>query len=399
MSPTTSTQSGTNQLIGQAQQQGQALQNQYNQQATQYQGQYGADVNKSNQAYNQLQQYTQNMPNYGSLYGQYQKGQQADLGYNPATTQQAATGLTSAENIMSALPQAVNQMGNYSGATAGQIANNYSNMAGNIQGQVTNANNALTNQLGMFNAAAGAANQQTTQALGGAQLQSQNYQALYTQANQQMATAGQTMTQIEGLQQQQGYLTSEQVNQYQSAYNGYVTAQAAATQANAAAKLAAARTTQANLQNQSLQNQLNIANSPAMSQRTGGGYNFVSSAQGGKSPISAATYAQQTGQPIVKLLQTMAAGGDQGAANALREIQGKNSQWVSQQQNLSPFLWGVPSQTISSILGNTSGYTLPQSSAPASPTVSRPTGVPFLPANYPQSNQINQNGGQLPWYF
>jgi hypothetical protein len=247
-------QAATSQLIGQAQSKGQQLQNQYDTQSAQTQQQYQQTYGQAQQAYQNLQNYNQQLANtnYGDVFAQRQQQQQGQLGYNPATTQQAATNLTAGENIMAQLPQATNQMGNYSGATAGQETQNYSNMAGNINAQLTNANNALQNQLGMYTAAAGAANQQATQQLAGAQLASQNYQALYTQANQQMATAGQTMTQIEQLQQSQGYATAQQVAAYQGAYNDYIKAQAAAEQASAAMVSAQA---QANLQNQQAQYQ------------------------------------------------------------------------------------------------------------------------------------------------
>jgi hypothetical protein len=233
MAPTN--QAATSALIGQAQSKGQQLQNQYDTQSAQTQNQYQQTYNQANSAYQNLQNYNKQIANtnYGDQFKQAQQYQQGQLGYNPATTQAAAKNLTSSENIMAALPQATNQMGNYSGATAGQEAQNYTNMAGNVNAQMTNANNALQNQLGMYGAAAGAANQQTTQQLAGQQLASQNYQALYQNATSQMQTAGQVMTQVEGLQQQQGYLTAQQVAAYQGAYNGYITAKAAAESAAA----------------------------------------------------------------------------------------------------------------------------------------------------------------------
>jgi hypothetical protein len=233
MAPTN--QAATSALIGQAQSKGQQLQNQYDTQSAQTQNQYQQTYGQAQQAYQNLQNYNNQLANtnFGDVFSQRQNQQQAQLGYNPATTQAAAKNLTAGENIMAQLPQATNQMGNYSGATAGQEAQNYTNMAGNVNAQLTNANNALQNQLGMYSAAAGAANQQTTQQLAGAQLASQNYQALYSNATQQMQTAGQVMTQVEGLQQQQGFLTAQQVKAYQDAYNGYIQAQAAAESASA----------------------------------------------------------------------------------------------------------------------------------------------------------------------
>lgn len=282
MSPTS--QANTNQLINQAEATGSQLQNQYNTQSAQTQQQYQDTYNQANQAYQNLQGYNNQIANtnYGQVYQQNETAQQQQLGYDPAQAKQAndlalqaVQGATTAENIMGALPQATNQMSNYSGATAGQVAGNYANMSQNINAQATNASNLLQNaqgeqgaMTGEFNAAAGAANQQVTQQLAGQTLASQNYQALYSNATQEMQTAGQTMTQIEQLQQQQGYVTAQQVAAYQNAYNGYISAQASAEQASAAMVQAKASANLANqqaayqqMQNSTLQQAMNQINS------------------------------------------------------------------------------------------------------------------------------------------
>ena len=206
--------------------QGAANQSMYNAQVPQLQSQYNQAQGQANQYgsqysnfLNQLpQNYTSDMNQIGSM-----------MGYNPQTTQNAAQGLTSAENIMGALPQAVNQMGNYSGATAGQVAQNYGNMAGNISQQVTNANNALQNQLGMFGQMQTGAQNITGQ-------QTTGYGQLYSTAVNQMQTAAQTMQQIETLQQSQGTATAGQIASYNQAYQSYQQAQLAAAQIAEASK-------------------------------------------------------------------------------------------------------------------------------------------------------------------
>lgn len=248
MQPINQTSAGTAQLENQARAQGQALQNQYNRQAGQTYGEYQQQRGQANQAYQNLLNYTKNLPNYGQLYGQYQQGQENQLGYNPQTMQNYAKNATTLAETMANLPQAVQQQGNYSGATAGQIAQNYAAQAPQIAQAQAGTNAGLQNYLNMYQAASGAAQQQAQNALAGQQLASQNYQTLYSEANKQMATAGQVLNNIEGLQQQQGYLTAQQVSAYQNARNNYISAQAAAE--NAAANMISAQANAAKINQQ-----------------------------------------------------------------------------------------------------------------------------------------------------
>jgi hypothetical protein len=63
-----------------------------------------------------------------------------------------------------------------------------------------------------------------------------------------MQTSGQVLNQIQQLQQQQGYLTANQVSSYQQAYNSYMEAQAAQEQASASMLQAKAQSAQINQQ-------------------------------------------------------------------------------------------------------------------------------------------------------
>ena len=228
------TQAATNSDIAGAVKQGNALQNTYNTQASQLKGQYGTDVGQSNIAYNNLQNYNNTIQGGGSQYGTYLNGAMALSGYNPAGVQSAVSNLNRLQlNAANLVPMTQAGAGNAYGSSGAQIANAYGNTANNLAQGTQGEQGYLTNQNNFLNSAANIANQQATQQLTSEQLKSQNYQQLYSTSVAQMQAAGQTMAQIEGLQQQQGYLTAEQVNQYQSAYNGLVTAQAAAQNAQA----------------------------------------------------------------------------------------------------------------------------------------------------------------------
>ena len=370
MNPNLTTQAGTQQLINQAYQQGQALQNQFNQQSSQLQGQYGQDVNaanyqrgvannqlsQANSAYQNLLNYTQNLP---STYTKDIGTVGGALGYNPALTSAASQNSANIAEAYANVPRAAQQMSNYSGATAGQETQNLSNMASNLSGANAQANQLYQNQLAAQANVLGGVNQivnnQQTgygNLLTGANATLQGANQLYSNAVNQMQTAGQTMQQIESLQQQQGVLTSQQVTAYQNAYTNYMQAKAAAAASYAAANASNAKARASNLASYGAYQKL----MPTMAQRQGGGYNFTYNGQ----PISAETYAQLTNTPFSNLLQTMAAGGDTGARQAYSQLQldqsigGITPQLL--QQELGPsFTWGynpsrAPIPTMQSIM-------------------------------------------------
>lgn len=236
-----------------AQAQGQARQRALDTQARQAQGQYGQTFNQANQAYGNLLNYTKNLQSGQDLYNQQLNQAQNQYGFNPGDLLKANQAIARTQTTLANLPQAIQQQGNYYGTTAGSEAANYGAQAGNLnaveQGQA-NAANAFQQTLA---ATQNQANQAAALGLQSQQLGSQNYQALYSQANQQAATAAQNMQAIEGMAQQQGYLTAEQTAQYWNSYNGYVSANAAAKQASAALISANASAQLQNLEYQQLQ--------------------------------------------------------------------------------------------------------------------------------------------------
>jgi hypothetical protein len=293
MAPTN--QANTNQLIGNAEATGNQLQNQYNTQSAQTQQQYGQTYNQANQAYQNLQNYNQQLPQqYMQNANQIAQG----AGYNQQTLQNSMNNATALSETMANLPQATNQMGNYSGATAGQVAGNYARMAPNIATAQAGANTALANQQAAYQIGQTGAQNITSQ-------QSGNYQALYSQANAQMQTAAQTMAQIEQLQQQQGGVTAQQVAAYQGAFNGYIQAQAAAEGARTQMISAQATASQTNQQ---------VAMANAMSQELQKIY--------GPNWAQAAAYLNKGQQPPTSLLS----GGNQSIISILGGPSGGNLQ-------------------------------------------------------------------------
>lgn len=219
MFPTTTTGINTQYQgdINAAKANGQALQTQDNNLVNTQTGQYNNAVANQNKSYGNLLNYTQNLPSYRNLYSNYFNQGAGNLGYNPSTTQTAANNLTATENIQSALPTAANQAANYSGATAGQIAQDYQNMANSINPALTNANNALTNQLALYNAANTFANNASNTAITGEGQKVGAYNDLYSNANTQAQNMASLLASTLGTQQTQGTATANQISTYNAA--------------------------------------------------------------------------------------------------------------------------------------------------------------------------------------
>ncbi len=212
---------------------GQNLQNQYNQQASQQYGQYQGAQGQANSAYGNLKSYNDSMANPEDLYNQALSSAQSMYGFDPKQLLVANQNLARTNTTMANLPQAIQQQGNYYGTTAGSEAQNYSNQAGNLQNVLAGQSNTANAFGNVLSATQNQANQAAQLGLQGEQLKSQNYAQMYSTAVSQMQSAGQTLAQLENLQQQQGTLTAGQVAAYRNAYSTYVTAQANAAQAYA----------------------------------------------------------------------------------------------------------------------------------------------------------------------
>lgn len=229
MAPTTL--ANTNTDVNNALSTGAANQAALNTQSGQLQGQYGTDVNNANTAGQTAAGYVSGIQNAGTNYGTDLTAAQNMYGFNPSSLALANTNLLNTQTALNYAPQSAQQAGNYYGTTAGQTQNAYNNMAGNLNTTLGNQTNAVAQYQNLLAATQQQANQQS-----GLTLQSQTAQATaaesqYQNSVSQMQAAGSTMASIENLAQQQGYLTSEQVANYTGAYNNYLSAQQAASQA------------------------------------------------------------------------------------------------------------------------------------------------------------------------
>lgn len=253
-----------NQNIAQAKAQGGQLQQQYNDQSQQLYGQYHDAVGQANAANSNATQAANAIENGGDVYGKDLNTQENSVGFNPASLTQANKNLTAIQNQVAYAPTAAQQSGNYYGTTAGGTTNIYSGLMANLNPGLTNATNAAGNLTNEYGQLTNAANQQAGLTVSSEQNKASDLANVYASAVNQMQAAGATMSSIENLQQQQGFVTAQTVAQYQNAYSTYITAQAAATTAaanmttaQAGAGLTNAQTASQNLTNQQSQNALN----------------------------------------------------------------------------------------------------------------------------------------------
>ncbi len=217
-----------------AQKKGASLQATYDKQAGQQYNTYKANQKQSTSAYNNLLNYTKSMSDPAQQYGQYLTGAQQMYGFDPKQLLQANKNLANTNTTLANLPQATAAQGNYYGTTAGAQANNYAQQAGNLQALLSGQSNTVNAYKDVLGATQNQANQQATLGLQGQQQKSQNYQKLYDTSVNQMQVSGGVLNQLQTLQQQQGFLTAQQVAQYRNAYSQYVSAQAAQASASAA---------------------------------------------------------------------------------------------------------------------------------------------------------------------
>ena len=208
-----------------------------NQQSAQTQQQYGQQFASAQAAQNQLQDYTNSIQGGGQQAQDYLSQQYKQLGIDPQAIQSANQQIARTQTALQNSAQAAQQQGGGYGMTAGGAAQGLTNLQGNLN-QTLNAQSnqatALSAQLdqALKNATMIESSQQTSQ-----QQKLSGYQNAANVAQQLAATAGDTMTKIESLAQQQGYVTSETVQMYQKSKADLISANATATTAAAQANL------------------------------------------------------------------------------------------------------------------------------------------------------------------
>lgn len=238
----------------QAYQQGQQRQQQLDVTAAQRTGEYNQQLGAAQQAQRQLADYTRSLQGGGEQAQQYLQQRYQTLGINPQAIQQASQQIARTQTALQAAPQAAQQAGGGYGMTAGGQAQ----ALANLQGGLTNVLGAQTAQLNslstMMNQALQEASMVEQSQLTSQEQKQKGYSDAAQLAQGLANTAAGVMNNVMGLAQQQGYVTAQQVGQYQTARAELIKANAAATSAGAQAALYASQARYQNMINQALEN-------------------------------------------------------------------------------------------------------------------------------------------------
>lgn len=218
----------------QAQAQGDADAAGYQQQANNYSNQFNQYRTQADSANSDLQNYNKNMVDPSTLYQNALTNAQGSMGFDPKSLSTATTNLTQSQNALLGLNEAASRGVGGVGLTGAQLGQYYSQNSAPLQGVIGQQNNAVQNLGNLYNTSLTQANQQAGLGFQGQQLKSANYNQVYQNALAQSDQASKNMQYYQTLYQNQGQLTSQEVQGYLGAYNAKVTAEAAAQQAYAA---------------------------------------------------------------------------------------------------------------------------------------------------------------------
>ena len=203
-----------------------ALENEFNQQASQRVNEYNTSYNNAQNAQNDLSNFTKNMQSGTDIYAKQLGLANQNAGYDVNNLNQAQNQVSQLTGIMGGLPRALQASNANYGATAGNVANQYATTGANLNQSLQLANQNAQNQLAKQSAGLTGA-QNATQA--GVQTQDQQRQAYAaTAANSVsvMQNAQAEMNAIQTLAQQQGAITAQQQQVWANAQANYAAAQA-----------------------------------------------------------------------------------------------------------------------------------------------------------------------------
>lgn len=242
-----------------------ALQNFYNQNATNATNQYNEAYNKSNQAQSDLSNFTKNMVSGNDAYQRQLQLANQNAGYNVNNLNQAQNQVSQLTGILGGLPRALQASNANYGATAADVANQYATTGANLNQSLQLANQNAQNQLAKQQAGLTGAQQGTQAVLSAQDQQRQAYAATANNAQQIMATAQTQMQQMIAAQQQGQQITAKDQEIFGNLRKAYADAEQAYSQANLNLKNAEAQSlanqqTQNYMGSQAYQNELKYGN-------------------------------------------------------------------------------------------------------------------------------------------
>ncbi len=245
-----------NQLIQQAQAQGQARQTDYINKANDFRNQMNTAKGQAGTAQGQMSDFNKYMQNEGSaknLYNTALTNQQKMTGYDQGQMQNAMRSLSQSQGSLSAYNDFANTAASKWGMNAGGVAAANAGAQQGINNNIAAASQGMSNQQQAYQLAQTGANQEAGLGLQQQQTQLAGYQAVYDQAFKQQQEAGANMQAYEKMAQDQGGLTAQQIQMYQN--SAKLVADAQASMASAQAAIAQAEYSRAQAAGQNLSNQ------------------------------------------------------------------------------------------------------------------------------------------------
>lgn len=230
-----------------------ALQDFYNKNAENATNQYNQAYGASNQAQNDLTNFTKNMQSGTDMYAKQLQAANQNAGYDVNNLNQAQNQVSQLTGIIGGLPRAIQANNANYGATAGNVANQVATTGANLNQSLQLANQNAQNQIAKQQAGLSGAQAATTAGIQQQDVQRQAYTSAAQNAAAIMASAQTQMQQMVAAQQQGQQITAKD----QETFGNLRAAYAQAAQAYAAANLAAKQAQAQELQNQQTQNYMN----------------------------------------------------------------------------------------------------------------------------------------------
>ena len=215
--------------------------------ASNYQGQYNTDTAQAATANQNLSDYTTYMQNAGNPLNLYNtgitQGEQAQ-GFDPKVLAAATGNLTNTENAINQVNQASQSSTGGYGLSGSQLGSYYGSISQPLQQAATAQNTAVGNYQQLYQNALTQGQQGAALGFQGEQQTSSNLNQIYQNAQNQASQALSMVQFFNQLASTQGGLNAQQQQYYAQSVAALQTAQAAMTQANAAAKLASTQAAQ-----------------------------------------------------------------------------------------------------------------------------------------------------------
>lgn len=215
----------------QAYNQGQQAQEQLNRQSAQTQQQYQQQYGTAQALQNEQANYIRNIQEGGAQAQKYLQDTYKMLGIQPEAIQSANLQIAKTQAALRNTQQAAQQAGGGYGMTAGGLAQAQTNLYRGLENQLANQTAVSTQLSANLDQATKIASFVEQSQLATQEQKIKGYADVTQTATQLLGVASKTMNDVQKLAQDQGYVTAQQVQSYQTAKNQAAQAGAAAAAA------------------------------------------------------------------------------------------------------------------------------------------------------------------------